>query len=141
IGLATLAAGALLIEDNAGPGLRQGVDVAGSVLVTATVMLAVYTIVSAGANGWTSAHTLGFGAASVLLLAGFFWLQTRLENPIMPLRILRLRTLVGASAVRGLLATGMFATFFLGALYMEQLRAYSALETGFAFLPFTLANG
>jgi EmrB/QacA subfamily drug resistance transporter len=141
IGLATLLAGAVLIDDNDGAGLRQGVDVGGSVLVTAALMLGVYSIVTAAANGWTSVHTLGFGAASTLLLAGFVALQARLANPIMPLRILSIRTLAGASAARGLLATGMFTTFFLGALYLHQLRGYSALETGLAFLPFTLANG
>jgi EmrB/QacA subfamily drug resistance transporter len=141
IGLATLIAGALLIEDNEGAGLREGVDIAGSVLVTAAVMLAVYTVVTAGADGWASAHTLGFGAASALLMGGFVVLQARLPHPILPLRILRLRTLVGASAARGLLATAMFSSFFLGALYLEGLRNYSALETGLAFLPFTVANG
>ena len=56
----------------------------------------------------------------------------------MPLRILRLRGLVGSSVVRGFLVTGMFSTFFLGTLYLEHVLGYSALETGLAFLPMTL---
>jgi MFS family permease len=56
----------------------------------------------------------------------------------MPLRILRLRGLVNASLVRGLLVTGMYSTFFLGTLYLEHVRHYSALQTGAAFLPWTL---
>jgi MFS family permease len=56
----------------------------------------------------------------------------------MPLRILRLRGLVNASLVRGFLVTGMYSTFFLGTLYLEHVRHYSALETGAAFLPWTL---
>jgi EmrB/QacA subfamily drug resistance transporter len=141
IGLATLIAGAILIEDGDGAGLGEGVDVLGSVLVTAALMLGVYAIVTAAGDGWTSAHTLGFASASVLLLGGFFGLQARLQNPIMPLRILGIRSLVGASAARGLLATGMFTTFFLGALYLQQVRGFTALGTGLAFLPFTLALG
>jgi len=139
IGLATLVAGAALVADDAGAGLRRGVDVAGSVLVTAAVMTAVYAIVTADGSGWTSARTLGLAAASAVLMGAFFWLQARIENPILPLRILGIRSLMGASAARGLLATGMFTTFFLGALYLQQVRAYSALGTGLAFLPFTLA--
>ena len=56
----------------------------------------------------------------------------------MPLRILRLRGLVNASLVRGFLVTGMYSTFFLGTLYLEHVRHYSALQTGAAFLPWTL---
>jgi predicted MFS family arabinose efflux permease len=88
--------------------------------------------------GWTSVHTLGFGGAAVLLLATFFVFEARIENPILPLRILRLRSLTGASAARGLVATGMFTTFFLGALYLQHVKGYSAFNTGLAFLPSTL---
>ena len=71
-------------------------------------------------------------------MAAFLALEARIENPIMPLRILRLRGLVNASLVRGLLVTGMYSTFFLGTLYLEHVRHYSALQTGAAFLPWTL---
>jgi len=56
----------------------------------------------------------------------------------MPLRILRLPGLVNASIVRGFLVTGMYSTFFLGTLYLEHVRHYDALQTGLAFLPWTL---
>jgi MFS family permease len=59
----------------------------------------------------------------------------------MPLRILRLRGLVSSSVVRGLLVTGMYSTFFLGTLYLEHVRHYGALQTGLAFLPWTLTVG
>jgi len=57
----------------------------------------------------------------------------------MPLRILRLRTLMGSSLVRGLLVTGMFSAFFLGALYLERVLGYDAIDTGLAFMPLTIA--
>ena len=57
----------------------------------------------------------------------------------MPLRILRLRLLMGSSVVRGLLMTGMFSSFFLGALYLERVLGYDAIDTGFAFMPLTLS--
>ena len=62
-------------------------------------------------------------------------LESRLANPIMPLRILKLRTLTGTAAIRGLLITGMFSTFFIGALYFEHVLGYSPVKTGLAFLP------
>ena len=86
-----------------------------------------------------SARTLRAGGGSLALLAGFLALESRLENPIMPLRILRLRMLMGSSLVRGLLVTGMFSAFFLGSLYLERVLGYDAIQTGLAFMPLTLA--
>lgn len=139
IGLATAAAGARLIPSDRGLGLGRGLDIAGSILVTAGLMTGVYTIVTAAVDGWGSAHTMGFGGAAILLLAAFGRLQARRSNAIMPLRILGIRSLAATTAARGLLATGMFATFFLGALYLQQVRGLSSFQTGLAFLPFTLA--
>jgi MFS family permease len=81
---------------------------------------------------------LGFGGLAIVLMAAFIALEARIENPIMPLRILRLRGLINASVVRGVLVTGMYSTFFLGTLYLEHVRHYSALQTGAAFLPWTI---
>jgi EmrB/QacA subfamily drug resistance transporter len=139
IGLGTFLLGWWLIDENEGIGLSRGVDIAGSILVSASMMIGVYAIVTAADAGWTSVHTLGFGGLALLLLVGFIALEARVENPIMPLRILRLRNLTGASAARATLATGMFTTFFLGALYLQHVKGYSAFGTGLAFLPSTVA--
>jgi EmrB/QacA subfamily drug resistance transporter len=141
IGVATLVLGAWLMEENRGLGLRQGVDVVGAVLVTAAVMSGVYAIVTAADQGWASPHTFGYGGLAVILLAGFLALQRRLRNPLMPLRILRIRTLTGASAARALLVAGMFTNFFVGALYLQHVHGFSAFATGLAFLPSTLVLG
>ncbi len=138
IGAATFALGQRLIPRDKGLGLDNGVDWLGSVLVTTSLGIAVYAIVSATSHGWGSAQVLGFGAVAVALMAAFLAVESRIENPIMPLRILRLRGLIGASAVRGFLVTGMYSTFFLGTLYMEHVLHYGALQTGLAFLPWTL---
>ena len=91
-------------------------------------MSAIYAIVEATSNGWTSTRVLSLGALAVLLMAAFVALEARVANPIMPLRVLRLPGLVNASLVRGFLVTGMYSTFFLGTLYLEQVRHYSALR-------------
>ena len=138
IGITTLILGRLLVVENVGLGIKQGVDVIGSVLVTLSLMVGIYGIVTASSDGWASAHTLGILGVAVLLFVSFVVLESRLANPIMPLRILRLRTLTGSSAIRGLLATGMFSTFFIGALYLEHVLGYSPIETGLAFMPATV---
>jgi EmrB/QacA subfamily drug resistance transporter len=138
IGIAAFVLGSALIEDSEGLGIDKGVDVLGSVLVTGALMAIIYAIVKVPEHGWGSASTLGFGGLGVALLAAFGVLESRLANPIMPLRILRVPGLLASSAVRAFLASGMWATFFLGALYLEHVRGYSALRTGLAFMPMTL---
>ena len=141
IGLATLILGWWLIRENETRGLSRDVDIAGSILVSAAMMVGVYAIVTASDQGWASAHTLGFGAAAVLLLVAFIVLEARIKNPIMPLRILRLRSLTGASVARAMLASGGFTAYFLGALYLQHVKGYDAIGTGLAFLPQTVALG
>src|SRR4029077_6542364 len=92
IGAATFALGAWLIPENRGIGLRQGVDALGAVLVTAAEMTGVYAIVTASDQGWTSAPTLDFGGLAIVLLGAFLFWQRRAATPLMPLRILRIRT-------------------------------------------------
>jgi EmrB/QacA subfamily drug resistance transporter len=139
VGIATFTAGVILLVDNVGLGIKQGVDWVGSVLVTASVMAAIYAIITASTYGWGSAHTLGFLGLALALMAVFGVLESRLANPIVPMRILKLRTLTGSAVVRGLLIIGMFSTFFIGALYFEHVLGYSPVKTGLAFLPQAVA--
>ena len=141
IGVATFLLGTSLIPADRGIGLADGVDWLGSVLVTVSLMTAVYAIVQATSHGWGSSQVLGFGAVAAGLMAAFLAVESRIKNPIMPLRILRLRGLIGSSAVRALLVTGMYSTFFLGTLYLEHVLHYDALRTGLAFLPWTVTVG
>ena len=139
IGAFALLLGSLLIEENVGIGLAGGVDVLGSALITLSTMFGAFAIVKSSEYGLLSARTLGAAGASLALLGAFLALEARVANPIMPLRILRLRTLMGSSLVRGLLVTGMFSAFFLGALYLERVLGYDAIDTGLAFMPLTIA--
>jgi EmrB/QacA subfamily drug resistance transporter len=139
IGVLAFLFGSALIKENEGIGLAGGVDVLGSFLITLSTMLGAFAIVKSTEYGLLSARTLGVGGASLALLGAFLVLESRIANPIMPLRILRLRMLMGSSLVRGLLVTGMFSAFFLGALYLERVLGYDAIDTGLAFMPLTVA--
>jgi EmrB/QacA subfamily drug resistance transporter len=141
IGIVTFALGSVLIGETDRLGLGRGVDVTGAVLVTAAMMLGVYAIVKVTDYGWLSAHTLACGAAAVALLATFVAVESRLPEPMFPLRILRIRGLAGSNVVRGFAATGMYSTFLLGVLYLQHVHRYGALQTGLAFLPLTLLIG
>jgi EmrB/QacA subfamily drug resistance transporter len=141
IGILTYIAGVRLIDESERHGVGQKIDYLGAALVTIGVAVGVYSIVGATANGWLSAETLGLGALSVVLLGAFLFVESVIEHPIMPLRILRVRSLMYSNVIRAALVVGMFATFFLGALFMERALGYDAQQIGFAFLPMTLIIG
>ena len=111
------------------------VDVGGAVTVTASLMLAVYAIVNGNETGWTSLRTLGLLAVAVALLVGFLVLESRVSSPLMPLGIFRNRNVSTANAVGVLMAAGMFAYFFMSALYLQEVLGYAPLEVGLAYLP------
>jgi EmrB/QacA subfamily drug resistance transporter len=142
IGIAALLFGRRLLERDQGKDDGRGADILGAALVTAALMLAIYTIVQPGANyGWADGRTLGPGGLTVALLAGFIIREVTATRPLVPLRIFRTRAVSGANAVRALTTAGMFSVFVLGALYLQKVQHYDALRTGMAFLPSTVIIG
>ncbi len=142
IGIATGLAAQRLLAHDEGIGFAAGADVPGAVLITGALMLGVYTIVKPAAeHGWGATQTLVLGAISLALLAAFIAREATARNPLMPLRIFRSRNVSGANAVQALLVAGMFGLFFLGALYLQRVLHYDALQIGLAFLPATLVMG
>jgi EmrB/QacA subfamily drug resistance transporter len=142
IGIATAILALRLVPRDRGTGLRNGADVAGALLITGAMMLSVFTIVKPAAeDGWLAGRTLAFGAASLVLLAGFIVRQRTARNPLMPLRILAARKIAAANLVQVLGVAGMFGMFFLGALYLREMLGYSPLQIGLAFLPVAVVMG
>jgi EmrB/QacA subfamily drug resistance transporter len=142
IGIATAVLAVRLLHRDKGIGLGQGADVPGAVLITSSLMLGVYTIVKPAADyGWGSGRTLWLAAGSLALLVAFLAREATARTPLIPLRIFRSRNMTGANVIQALLVAGMFGMFFLGALYLERVLGYDALEIGLAFLPATLVMG
>ena len=141
IGLATALFAIRLVPDREGLGLTAGADLPGAALLTGGLMLGVYTILGVAEEGWGSSQTLALGAVSIALLVAFVARQARVANPLMPLRLFRSRNVSGANMVQALLVVGMFGMFFLGALYMQRILGYDALQVGLAYLPLTVVMG
>jgi predicted MFS family arabinose efflux permease len=104
-------------------------------------MLAVYAIVNGNQAGWSSVRTLGLLAASVAVLAVFLAIESRVDQPLVPLRLFRLRNVATANVVGMLWSASMFAWFFLSALYLQLVLGYTPLQVGLAFLPGNLIMG
>src|SRR5215203_2784488 len=142
IGLLTALFALQVLEKDKGIGLGRGADVPGAVLVTGSLMLGVYTIVEPAAKlGWGAGRTLELGAATFGLLVAFLVREATAKNPLIPLRIFRSRNVSGANVIQALTVAGMFGMFFLGALYLQRVLGYDALETGLAFQPATIVMG
>jgi EmrB/QacA subfamily drug resistance transporter len=109
-------------------------DPFGAITVTAGLLLLVYAVTKAPQDGWASLQTISFLAVAAALVTAFLAIETRVESPLLPLRLFRLRTLAGANAVGLLLGGSFFAFIFVGTLYMQQVLGYSAIKTGLAWL-------
>jgi len=109
-------------------------DVLGAVLVSGGLALLVYTISRAPDVGWVTARTILLLIASAGLLAGFFFNERRIPDPLMPFHIFRVRTVTGANVVGALLGAVIFANFFVLTLYVQGVLGYSALKAGVTFV-------
>jgi EmrB/QacA subfamily drug resistance transporter len=137
IGAAVYWLAAILLKESRAPAAAR-LDVGGAVTVTASLMLAVYAIVNGNEAGWTSTQTLGLLGAAAVLLALFLATETWVRDPLMPLRLFRVRSLATANVVGILWSAAMFAWFFVSALYMQLVLGYSPMQVGLAFLPSNL---
>jgi EmrB/QacA subfamily drug resistance transporter len=124
-----------LIHGNKQQKQHHHLDIFGAVLITAGLMLLVYSLTSAQNTGIGSIQTLEFLSLSVIVLASFLLIEHHSKAPLMPLGFLRRGSIFGANAV-GLLQVGPFvAMVFILTDYLQQLRGYSALSAGLAFTP------
>lgn len=139
IGLVVVTLALRTLRDDRGPGLGSQADFAGAALVTGGLMLLVYTIVGIDGNGWGSAHTLGFAALSVALLAAFLVREAKARTPLLPLRLFRSRNVSGANVIQLLMIGAMFAFLYFGTLYLQRVLGYDALQTGLGFVPVAVA--
>ena len=113
-------------------------DIPGAVTATLGLVTLVYGITKAGTNGWTDSVTLTFFVAALVLLAAFVVIETRTRNPLLPLRVVEDRNRGGSFLGMFLTAGGLFAMFLLLSYYFQGVLGYSALKSGFAFLPFSI---
>lgn len=136
IGLA-LTVRALFKEDRAGAAAGR-LDLPGAVSLTAGLLLLVYGLHEAVDRGWGDAVTLAIFAASAVLLGAFVSIEARSRQPLVRLGIFRKRTLTTANIVNLMVSGAFFGFIFITTLYMQQVAGWSAMEAGFAWLPFAL---
>jgi EmrB/QacA subfamily drug resistance transporter len=139
VGLAVIAVTPFLLRESRAESTHRRFDIAGGVTITASLALLVYALVEASAEGWASATTIGRLAGSAALMAAFVAIELRSRSPILPFSIFRIRAVTGSNVAGFALGGAMFGMFFIMTLYMQQVAAYSPLETGLAYLATSLA--
>jgi EmrB/QacA subfamily drug resistance transporter len=135
IGVAVYALCRALLPAGRGQADAPKLDFAGAITVTASLMLAVYAIVNGNEVGWLATATLWKLGVAVALLVAFLVIEGRVRAPLMPLSLFRLRSVATANLIAVLWAAGMFAWFFISALYLQLVLKRGPMEVGLAFLP------
>jgi EmrB/QacA subfamily drug resistance transporter len=138
LGLAGLALSPLLLHESRADLSRRSYDPVGALTITGALVLLVYAVVEAPDVGWGDARTMVLLAGSAALLVGFALIESRHPAPLVPLRLLRSRTLVGANLVMLLFGTVAFGVPFVLTLYAQQVLGYSAVEFGLGTAVFTV---
>ena len=140
IGAVALALVPRIVPDSRLATTRRRFDALGAITGTGGLVLLVGAISQAPQYGWGATRTIALLAASAAMLAAFLVIESRVDSPLLPLSIFRLRTLAGANAAGLALGGSFFAFIFVGTLYMQQVLHYSALQTGVAWLATSLTS-
>ncbi|MFD9724214.1 MFS transporter [Streptomyces sp. NPDC059072] len=130
------AAGAwLVIREPAGGRNRAPLDIPGVVLSTLGLVALVYGFTRAESAGWSDAVTVSMFIASAVLLASFVFVESKVKSPLLPLRVLLERNRGGVYLSLGLAVIAMFGLFLFLTYYLQVVKGFSPVKTGFAFLP------
>jgi EmrB/QacA subfamily drug resistance transporter len=140
IGAVALLLAPRIVPDSRLAVTRRRFDAFGAITGTGGLVLLVDAAAQAPQYGWGASRTVGVLAAAAVLLAAFPMIESRVKEPILPLRIFRLRTLAGANAAGLLLGGSFFGFIFIGTLYSQQVLHYSALKTGIVWLATSLTS-
>ena len=136
IGLAALALSPVLLRESRADFESRSYDPLGALTITGALALLVYSIVEAPNKGWGDPQTIGMLAGSAVLFAIFVLIESRHPSPLVPLRIFRSRTIVGANAVMLVFGTLPYGLGFILTLYAQQVLGYSAVKFGLTSLVF-----
>ena len=138
IALIAAIGGFAMLTESRRPG-KARFDIPGVLLVTGGLVAVVYGTSRAEADGWGSARVVGLLVAGAVLLAAFAFVESRVPQPMLPLRVIASRTRGGAYLAVGLAVIGMFGAFLFMTYYMQVVKGYSPIRTGVGFLPMVTA--
>jgi EmrB/QacA subfamily drug resistance transporter len=132
---AAAALGAFIYMTNEKPTVRPRIDWTGTVLASAGLFGLVFGFSHAESAGWTSTVTMTCLVLGVLLLVAFVFAESRVASPLLPLRVVSDRSRAVAFVAVGVAGIAMFGVFLFLTYYLQSVKGFSPVESGFAFLP------
>ena len=130
-----------LLEADHGRSVPGGFDAVGAMLVTASMLVLIFTLVKAPDVGWGAGRTVGGLAGSAVLMAAFLVNEQRRTHPLVPLSIFRIKGLAAADATQMIAWAGFSSMFFFITLYMQNVLSFSQLQSGLSLVPVSLGIG
>jgi EmrB/QacA subfamily drug resistance transporter len=131
---------AVLVRPGARVDRRGGVDVVGGLLVTSATALTIYALTTAGDRGWSSFTTLALLGLAGVLYGVFGFVEQRVPSPLIAMPLLARKPVFGGAGVILVATALLLSSFFLGSFYLQHASGWSAIRTGFAFLPVAVAT-
>ena len=130
--------GAYKLLINQRPDEQPRIDMLGAITVTGGLFSLVYGLSHAETSSWSDPVTVGFLIAGVVLLAAFLFIESKVDHPLLPLRVLKDRNRGAAYLTMAIAAIAMFGTFLFLTYFLQGILGFTPVKTGAAFLPMTL---
>jgi len=137
IGAVTVLVGALVLNETR-ESIRQRFDIPGVVTLALGLLAIVYALINAQSWGWGSDRTLGLIGIGVLLLIGFTIIEQHVRDPLVPLRIFRLRAVSVSTVIVLLNFFALFGVLFFVSLYLQSVHGFTPVGAGLRLLPLTV---
>jgi EmrB/QacA subfamily drug resistance transporter len=141
IGVAAVALAVRFVPGGRAEVEQRGADIFGAISITGGLALLIYVIVKTQNYGWGSLRTIVLGAVALLLIAAFVGIESRVRAPLVRLAIFRTRALAVGDGAMFFVGAGLFANFYFGTLYLQEILHFKPIPTGFAFLPVAVLIG
>lgn len=129
----------IVLKESKNLSAAKGFDIAGTISVTLGLLLSVYYLIQAPAEGWFSKSTLPFVVIGVVLLISFVVIEKRTKEPLISFQMFHNRNLTGAALTAFLFSASFGSLYYFLTLYTQGVLEYSAIESGLSFLPLTLS--
>ncbi|MFP9131309.1 MFS transporter [Niallia sp. BSM11] len=129
----------IVLKESKNLSAAKGFDIAGTISVTLGLLLSVYYLIQAPAEGWFSKSTLPFLMIGIVLLISFVVIEKRTKEPLISFQMFHNRNLTGAALTAFLFSASFGSLYYFLTLYTQGVLEYSAIESGLSFLPLTLS--
>ncbi|MBB6693516.1 MFS transporter [Cohnella xylanilytica] len=139
VALAAIVLSPVALAESKVPSGKKHYDAAGTVSVTAGLLLLVYYLIQSPVDGWLGARTLPFALLGAALLLVFVVIESRSRDPLLPFRLFRNRSLTGAALTAFLFSASFGSLYYFLTLYTQGVLHYSAIQSGLSFLPLTIS--